>query len=72
MSQIGPIAIELEAGTYYRCMCGKSAKAPFCDGSHVGTEKTPLAFDVEEKKEVHLCACGKTGNMAYCDGSHNK
>ena len=30
-----PIAVAVEAGkTYWWCACGKSAKQPFCDGSH--------------------------------------
>ena len=30
-----PIAVEVEEGkSYWWCTCGKSAKQPFCDGSH--------------------------------------
>jgi len=30
-----PIAVAIEAvGTYWWCACGKSARQPFCDGSH--------------------------------------
>ena len=64
-----PIAVVLEPGTYHRCTCGKSPKNPFCDGSHKGSEFTPLAFEVKEKQQVYLCNCGKTGNAPYCDGS---
>ncbi|MFZ2948380.1 MAG: CDGSH iron-sulfur domain-containing protein [Desulfuromonadaceae bacterium] len=65
----GPIVLELEPGSYHRCTCGKSAKMPFCDGSHVGSGKSPIAFEVKEKQQVYLCNCGKTGNAPYCDGS---
>jgi CDGSH-type Zn-finger protein len=67
----GPIVVELDPGTYYRCTCGKSAKMPFCDGAHVGTGTglTPIAFEVKEKQQVYLCNCGKTSNAPYCDGS---
>ena len=66
-----PVAVELELGTYYWCACGRSAKHPFCDGSHKGTELQPVAFTVEgAKKTVHLCACKKSGNKPFCDGAH--
>ena len=42
----GPIAVEVEKDkSYYWCSCGKSAKQPFCDGSHKGTDFTPLAYN---------------------------
>ena len=39
------IAVEVEKDkSYYWCSCGKSAKQPFCDGSHKGTEFTPSSI----------------------------
>ncbi len=67
-----PIAITLDAGTYYRCQCGRSANYPFCDGSHKGTEQAPLQFELAEKKTVYLCDCGHSASRPYCDGSHAK
>jgi CDGSH-type Zn-finger protein len=67
-----PTVMELEPGTYYWCSCGHSAKQPFCDGSHKGTELTPVAFDITEKKSVALCLCKHTNNLPYCDGSHSR
>lgn len=67
-----PIAMTLEAGTYYRCQCGLSEKYPFCDGSHKGTGLSPMPFELTEKKTVYLCNCGSSGNKPYCDGSHAK
>ena len=68
-----PFAIDVEAGkSYFWCACGKSAKQPFCDGSHAGTEFTPLKFDAGESKQVYFCGCKATGNSPLCDGSHNK
>ena len=35
IAQKSPYAVEVEAGkSYWWCTCGKSAKQPFCDGSH--------------------------------------
>jgi len=63
-----PIALTLEAGTYYRCTCGKSQNLPFCDGHHQGGKSVPLKFEVEEKKKVYLCSCGKSEKQPFCDG----
>lgn len=65
-----PIAIELEAGDHYWCSCGMSSNQPFCDGSHAGTEFTPVKFSVEEKQESYLCMCKYTKNPPFCDGTH--
>ena len=65
-----PIAMELEPGDHYWCSCGKSANQPFCDGSHRGTEFTPVKFSVEEKQESYLCMCKYTKNPPFCDGTH--
>ena len=65
-----PFSVTLDAGTYYWCGCGKSEKEPFCDGPHKDTGKKPIAFTLEEKKQVVLCACQKTKNPPFCDGSH--
>ena len=33
--QKAPMPVDVEEGkTYFWCACGKSAKQPFCDGSH--------------------------------------
>ena len=65
-----PEIIKLEAGTYYWCRCGKSAKQPFCDGSHKGTGISPEKFEPSEAKKVALCLCKQTGNEPFCDGTH--
>ncbi|HEB79127.1 MAG TPA: glutamate synthase, partial [Rhodospirillales bacterium] len=66
-----PISVELEAGkSYYWCSCGRSQEQPFCDGSHKGTNFTPVEFIPEESAEAHICMCKITENAPYCDGSH--
>ena len=70
--QKSPYAVELEAGDYYWCSCGLSKKQPFCDGSHKGSEFTPVKFTLEQKETKYLCGCKATGNGPFCDGTHNK
>lgn len=69
-AQNSPIKLDLEPGQYWWCACGRSQKQPFCDGSHKGTDFTPLAFKLEEKKTLWLCACKRTKSAPNCDGSH--
>ncbi len=65
-----PYVLELEAGTYAWCKCGRSANQPFCDGSHKGTGLAPVKCVVETPGKVALCGCKQTANPPYCDGSH--
>ena len=68
-----PIPVELKAGEeYYFCTCGKSAKQPFCDGSHAGSEFSPQAFTATEDGEAYLCQCKQSGNPPFCDGTHTQ
>lgn len=67
-----PKMVNLEPGTYYWCACGRSENQPFCDGSHKGTGFTPVAFSVEEKKDLWLCQCKHSKNKPYCDGTHRE
>ena len=68
--QRAPYVIEVEPGTYAWCSCGKSAKQPYCDGTHAGTGFTPLIERVEAKKRVAWCGCKRTAAKPFCDGSH--
>jgi glutamate synthase domain-containing protein 2/CDGSH-type Zn-finger protein len=71
IAENAPIAADLTAGEEYNwCACGKSANQPFCDGSHAGTDFTPITFTAEADGDAHLCACKHTGNAPFCDGSH--
>jgi CDGSH-type Zn-finger protein len=72
IAQKFPCAVELEPGQYWWCACGRSASQPFCDGSHKGTEFTPVSFELEEAQKVWLCGCKHTKNRPYCDGTHKE
>ena len=65
-----PQQVSLDPGEHHWCACGQSQAQPFCDGSHHGTEFTPLAFTVDQPEDAHLCMCKHTNNPPYCDGSH--
>lgn len=65
-----PYVIELEAGTYWWCSCGKSKTQPFCDGSHKGSEFSPVELNITEKKKYGLCGCKQSKKAPICDGSH--
>ncbi|XP_011840125.1 PREDICTED: CDGSH iron-sulfur domain-containing protein 3, mitochondrial [Mandrillus leucophaeus] len=68
-----PIKVELVAGKTYRwCVCGRSKKQPFCDGSHFfqRTGLSPLKFKAQETRTVALCTCKATQRPPYCDGTH--
>lgn len=65
-----PMALDVTAGKYFWCSCGESSNQPYCDGSHKGTEFTPVMEVVEEDKKVFWCGCKHSGNAPFCDGSH--
>ncbi|MFV2060128.1 MAG: CDGSH iron-sulfur domain-containing protein [Gammaproteobacteria bacterium] len=71
-AQKSPYTVELDAGDYWWCSCGKSTKQPFCDGSHKGGDFSPVKFSIAEKKMVSLCGCKQTVDQPFCDGSHSK
>ncbi|MBZ0070825.1 MAG: CDGSH iron-sulfur domain-containing protein [Gammaproteobacteria bacterium] len=70
--QKAPYALELDAGTHYWCACGRSQKQPLCDGSHKGTDFTPLRFELAEQTKVWLCGCKHSNDKPFCDGMHKK
>jgi CDGSH-type Zn-finger protein len=66
-----PIAFDVEAGkNYFWCSCGQSKNQPFCDGSHKGSEFSPVKWQAEESGTRWFCACKQTSGQPFCDGSH--
>ena len=64
----GPCSVTLKVGrTYFWCACGRSARQPFCDGSHAGTGFTPVRFTTREDHKVVLCGCRRTAAGPFCD-----
>lgn len=73
IAQKSPMPVDVEEGkSYFWCSCGKSAKQPFCDGSHQDTDFTPVKWTADETKRVFFCACKHTSGQPLCDGAHNK
>lgn len=71
IAQKSPYPIEVEAGkTYWWCACGRSAKQPFCDGSHKGSEFSPKEYKAAENGTLYFCGCKHSANAPLCDGTH--
>jgi CDGSH-type Zn-finger protein len=67
-----PLPVEAEAGKrYFWCACGRSANQPFCDGSHKGSEFSPVGWEAPETRRVFFCVCKQTDTAPFCDGHHN-
>jgi CDGSH-type Zn-finger protein len=68
-----PYAVEVETGkSYFWCACGASKSQPFCDGSHKGTDFTPVKYEAKESKKILFCGCKSTASQPMCDGSHKQ
>jgi CDGSH iron-sulfur domain-containing protein 3 len=68
-----PVVVDVEAGrTYWWCACGRSARQPFCDGSHQGSGVTPVKYDATEAGKVWFCACKHSARGPLCDGTHKR
>jgi len=71
IAQKKPYVMEMEAGKYFWCACGKSKNQPFCDGSHKGSGITPVQTQIEKPGRVAWCGCKFTKTPPFCDGSHH-
>jgi CDGSH-type Zn-finger protein len=68
-----PFAVDVEAGkSYWWCTCGRSARQPFCDGSHKGTEFVPMQYTAATAGKLWFCGCKRSAKPPLCDGSHNR
>ena len=66
------ITMEKKGDALMWCACGRSARQPYCDGSHKGTAFSPVrVIASRDNEEALLCLCKKTKTPPYCDGSHN-
>lgn len=72
IAQKSPYVLDMDPGKYAWCACGQSSNQPFCDGSHKGTEFTPVIEDITEAKKVAWCGCKQSANKPFCDGTHAK
>lgn len=73
IAQREPYPVEVSAGRkYFWCACGRSARQPFCDGSHEGTGLTPMPYTAEKDRTLYFCGCKHSAKPPLCDGSHSQ
>ncbi|MBP9713419.1 MAG: CDGSH iron-sulfur domain-containing protein [Sterolibacterium sp.] len=72
IAQKSPYPVVVEAGkSYWWCACGQSKNQPFCDGSHKGSEFSPVEYQADKNGPVYFCGCKHSKKGVLCDGTHN-
>jgi len=70
IAQKAPYAVDVTTGkSYWWCACGKSNKQPFCDGSHKGSEFSPVEYTPTKDGTVYFCGCKMSEKKPLCDGA---
>lgn len=69
---VGPIHLELPAGTHQLCSCRRSRHGWFCDGAHLGTGRVSYELHQDSPATVLMCGCGRSQRYPLCDGSHGR
>lgn len=73
VAQKGPFSVEVESGKkYFWCACGRSAKQPFCDGTHKDTGFSPVVYVADKAGTVFFCGCKHSDRKPVCDGTHGR
>jgi CDGSH-type Zn-finger protein len=71
IAQKAPFPVEVTEGeAYWWCACGKSKNQPFCDGSHKGSEFSPVKYVADKTGKAWFCGCKHSKTPQLCDGSH--
>ncbi len=70
--QKGPFVDSCEPGKHAWCACTRSATYPYCDGTHRGSDVTPIKIVLEKACTVVWCACACSNNKPFCDGTHSR
>jgi CDGSH-type Zn-finger protein len=72
IAQKKPYVMTVKPGKYAWCQCGRSSNQPYCDGSHKGTEFSPIVEEFTEETKVAWCGCKHSSNKPFCDGTHSE
>jgi CDGSH-type Zn-finger protein len=67
-----PIKINLKAGDYWWCTCGKNPSSPFCDINNKKKYCKPKLLKIKKESTMVLCTCSLTRDEPFCDGGHRK